>query len=265
MLSIIACQGQLDQVQTWRDPGQTVIEHTSGNTSNTTVQAYLYAVSKSDGRPVGFGTDLNGFAGLPGPRFSDERAPGGESKPPEHPIGYPFVVAATGNPMDQSVVGQKTFDFNNDGLAHVGLLPDLIADWQAQGLTEKDLAPLLRSASGYVDVWASTYARPSLKNPSVFDADFYLRYYPDLVTAFGHDVIAARNHWITQGLPKEGRRGSAHFDVQFYLAIYPDLSKAFGARYGDVVEHWVNGGLPKEGRRGSADFDVQFTSRTTPT
>ena len=47
--------------------------------------------------------------------------------------------------MPKSVIGQKTFDINVDGLAHVGMLPDFIADWQAQGLTEDDLGPLLRS------------------------------------------------------------------------------------------------------------------------
>ena len=78
MMSIILCQGHLDQVNTWRGAGQTVIEHVSGNTSNTAVGAYLYAVAKW-GRccSVAFGTDFNGFAGLPGPRFGAEAAPGG--------------------------------------------------------------------------------------------------------------------------------------------------------------------------------------------
>jgi microsomal dipeptidase-like Zn-dependent dipeptidase len=260
MVSVIPCQGKLAEVDTWRGPGQTVVEHVSGNTSNTTVQAYLYAVSKSDGGPVALGTDFNGFAGLPGPRFGPEAAPGGSSAPAEHEVVYDpdgFTVAATGKQMPKSVVGAKTFDINVDGLAHVGMLPDFIADWQAQGLTEKDLAPLLRSASGYVDVWTSTYAQPSLKDPRVFDADFYLRHNLDVAKAFGGDALAARNHWLSTGLPKEGRRGSAQFDVQFYLSFHPDLKTAYGMRYGDAVEHWVSTGLPKEGRRASIDFDVK--------
>jgi hypothetical protein len=33
--------------------------------------------------------------------------------------------------MRRSVVGTETFDINKDGLGHVGMLPDLIADFQA--------------------------------------------------------------------------------------------------------------------------------------
>jgi hypothetical protein len=46
------------------------------------------------------------------------------------------------------VVGEKTFDINNDGLAHIGMLPDMIAEFKALGLTNADLSPLLNSAEG---------------------------------------------------------------------------------------------------------------------
>src|SRR5215210_2653064 len=57
------------------------------------------------------------------------------------------------------VVGRKTFDFNDDGLAHVGMLPDLIADFQAMGLSQADLDPLLNSADGYVTLWEKAWRR----------------------------------------------------------------------------------------------------------
>jgi microsomal dipeptidase-like Zn-dependent dipeptidase len=250
MVSVILCQGQLDEVNTWRGPGQTVVEHVSGNTSNTTVQAYLYAAAKSNGGPVAFGTDFNGFAGLPGPRFGDEAAPGGTTNAAnQKELGYDFTAVATGQQMPKSVVGAKTFDINVDGLAHVGMLPDFIADWQAQGLTEQDLGPLLRSASGYVDLWVSAYARGELKDPEVYDGRFYLAHHPDVRTALGDDPVAVQNHWLTSGLPIEGRQGSAGFDVVYYLDRYPDLKAAFGTDYVRAVEHWVYVGR-KEGRRG---------------
>ena len=65
MLGVILHQGTLDEIDTWRGPGQTVVEHVSGNTTNTVIQAYQYAVAKMQGGPVAFGTDDNGFAGLP--------------------------------------------------------------------------------------------------------------------------------------------------------------------------------------------------------
>ena len=51
------------------------------------------------------------------------------------------------------MTGQKTFDFNVDGLAHIGLAPDLVADLKMVGLTDADLDPLLRSAEEYIKVW----------------------------------------------------------------------------------------------------------------
>ena len=40
-----------------------------------------------------------------------------------------------------------------DGLAHIGLLPDMVADLKKIGMSDQDLDPLFHSASGFVDVW----------------------------------------------------------------------------------------------------------------
>ena len=47
----------------------------------------------------------------------------------------------------------RTFDFNKDGMAHIGLLPDFIADLKNVGLTDEDLKPLFRSAETYILMW----------------------------------------------------------------------------------------------------------------
>ena len=47
-----------------------------------------------------------------------------------------------------------------DGLAHVGLLPDLVADLRQDGLSDRDLDPLFESAAAYVDLWARAEAVP---------------------------------------------------------------------------------------------------------
>ena len=91
-----------------------------------------------------------------------------------------------------------------------------------------------------------------------FDVQFYLNHYADLRAAFGTDYRAATDHWINQGLPAEGRRGSREFDVQFYLNHYADLRAAFGTDYAAATDHWINHGLPMEARRGSREFDVRF-------
>ena len=52
-----------------------------------------------------------------------------------------------------ALTGDRKFDFNQDGLAHVGLLPDFIKDLTNVGLTEADLDPLLNSAEAYIRMW----------------------------------------------------------------------------------------------------------------
>jgi uncharacterized protein YaeQ len=98
----------------------------------------------------------------------------------------------------------------------------------------------------------------ALDDPPAFDVEFYLHHYPDLWAAFGDNPAAARQHWRTQGLPNEGRRGSREFDVQFYLTHYADLQNVFGTNYALALDHWLKVGLPNEARRGSREFDVQF-------
>ncbi len=77
MVAVILNQGKVDEINTWRGAGQTVVEHLCGNSSETWVQAYLYAVEKMQGAPVGFGTDFNGIISPTGPRFGPENCAGG--------------------------------------------------------------------------------------------------------------------------------------------------------------------------------------------
>jgi hypothetical protein len=78
---------------------------------------------------------------------------------PSQRLGYPFTAAATGQSMNRSVVGKKTFDINSEGLAHIGMLADFIADMAIQGLRSEDLGPLLQSAEGYLSLWERAWSR----------------------------------------------------------------------------------------------------------
>lgn len=52
-----------------------------------------------------------------------------------------------------SQVGEKEFDFNTDSFAHIGLLPDMVADFEALGMKSEELDPLFLSAEGYIRLW----------------------------------------------------------------------------------------------------------------
>ena len=155
MIGVIPHQGGVSDIAT--ELGSSMIAHSCGNSSETVAQAYLHAVHQMPGRPVGVGTDFNGFAGEPGPRFGGDACPGGTA--PGHQskaaLVYPFTLTArTGSiQLDRFKVGSRIYDFNTDGLAHIGLVPDMIADWKAMGMTQADMEPLFDSAAGYARLW----------------------------------------------------------------------------------------------------------------
>jgi hypothetical protein len=47
----------------------------------------------------------------------------------------------------------RDFDINLDGMAHYGLLPDLLQDIVNTGVKPGDFATLFRSAYDYVEMW----------------------------------------------------------------------------------------------------------------
>lgn len=114
-------------------------------------------IEESGGYPAeGFGFDLNGFAGAPGPRFGPRSRCDDEQT---DPVSYPFTSYAGDVTFTQPFVGNRQIDFNTEGLAHVGLLPELIEDARRDAESDADLEPLFRSAEGYIRMWERSEAR----------------------------------------------------------------------------------------------------------
>jgi len=176
MASVIVQQGTLKEIKRW-DGAASKVPHTCGNSSQTFAQAYLYAVSTAPGMPIGIGTDMNALLNMIGPRFGSDACPGGKAA--NHRDGarlaYPLHTLANGAelPQGKAVEGDskvtRTFDFNVDGLAHVGMLPDLIEDLRAQGVRDQDLEPLMRSAEGYIQVWERALANKPVEGAQCND------------------------------------------------------------------------------------------------
>ncbi|MBI4848373.1 MAG: membrane dipeptidase [Nitrospirae bacterium] len=179
LVATILHQGSREEIA--QAPGSPVA-HDCGKSSRSWVQAYLYAAQKMGGA-VAIGSDFNGGVKQPAPRFGLEACDGDLSQPqdPGSRVLYPFVTE-TGVFMYQSQMGGRpyidifnpevhpqVFDINEDGLAHVGMLPDFIADLKELGLTTQDLAPLFGSAEAYVHLWekidAANLRVESLSNP----------------------------------------------------------------------------------------------------
>lgn len=93
----------------------------------------------------GYGTDMNGVGGWPGPRGAD--AP--------NKVTYPFRSTDGGSLIDKQTAGQRTWDFNTDGAAHYGMVPDWIEDIRlvgGQGVVDD----MFRGAESYLRTWGAS-------------------------------------------------------------------------------------------------------------
>lgn len=104
----------------------------------------------------GFGFDLNGFAGAPGPRFGENSICGDDQ---QEPLTYPFESYSGDIEFTEPQVGERTIDFNTEGMAHIGLVPELIQDVLNDGVSKEELEPLFKSAEGYLRMWEKSEQR----------------------------------------------------------------------------------------------------------
>lgn len=152
-----------------RQYGETVKNNCS-NSSRTWAQAYLYASEAAGGGAVALGTDFNGGAGQPSPRYGPEACDGEQlSQSEADAVKYPFALHGLPGSMEPCITGYRTFNINCDGLAHVGMLPDFIADLKKVGVDDPRLEPLFGSAESYISMWERIEAQ---SNPRITLADY---------------------------------------------------------------------------------------------
>jgi microsomal dipeptidase-like Zn-dependent dipeptidase len=154
------------------------------HSSRTYAQAFQYAVDLM-GAPVALGIDFNGIAGHVGPRFGSEACgicaktfgDGTCFSPFVEPhdersaqirfsqkMEYDFTLPGFGT-FERQTTNARTWDFNNDGLAHAGLLPDLVEDLKTVGLNDTYIDALFNSAQEYIRVWELAEARANGTDP----------------------------------------------------------------------------------------------------
>ncbi|MEE1825162.1 discoidin domain-containing protein [Streptomyces sp. BE20] len=92
----------------------------------------------------GYGTDMNGVGGWPGPRGADTA----------NPVRYPFRSADGGSLIDRQTTGSRTWDLNTDGAAHDGLVPDWLEDVRLVG-GQDVVDDLFRGAESYLTTWGA--------------------------------------------------------------------------------------------------------------
>ncbi|MFJ6292064.1 discoidin domain-containing protein [Streptomyces griseoviridis] len=123
--------------------GGFVAQYMHGSEAFTAEAARTRALRNDVG--YGFGTDFNGIGDHPAPRGADAA----------DRVVYPFRSADGGSVVDRQTSGQRTFDLNTDGAAHVGMIPDWIEDIRrvgGQGVVDD----LFRGAESYLGTWGAT-------------------------------------------------------------------------------------------------------------
>ncbi|MEU9304870.1 hypothetical protein [Streptomyces sp. NPDC048269] len=111
-----------------------------------TAEARRHAALRAKyGAGYGIGTDMNGFAWLPGPRAAAG-----------NPVRYPFRSPDGGSVLDRQVTGSRVWDVNTDGGGtHYGLVPDWIEDIRVTG-GQDVVDELMQGAEGYLRTWERT-------------------------------------------------------------------------------------------------------------
>src|SRR5437588_152784 len=90
----------------------------------------------------GWGSDMNGLAAQPGPYLPE--------------IGYPFKSYDGRVTFTREQWGQRTFDFNKEGLANYGLYADWLEQVRKSG-GRPVLADMFRGAEAYLQTWERAY------------------------------------------------------------------------------------------------------------
>ena len=149
-----------------------------GNSSKGYAFAYHYANQKVPGG-LGMASDMT-FIPVVSPRFGEHACEGfksfrhGQAERAKHPERYqpkaqkdpvlyegipiPANVPKTNqsDPLKPYKAGIRTFDFNYDGLAHFGLVPDMLQDLKNLNMTKHDFEAIFGSAEAYLQMWEKT-------------------------------------------------------------------------------------------------------------
>jgi len=132
--------GHTDTGGTW-SAGELAHLHAAGGVSSQRLDDPAALARAIVARPGGLGTDTGGFASLPGP----------------HALSYPFHLA--GQTFTRQQTGERSFDLATDGVAHYGLLPDLLAATARAPQGRRALAILDGSAERYLRMWERAQRR----------------------------------------------------------------------------------------------------------
>ena len=131
--------------QAWFDTSPPAIYPDRTIPAGWTHYLHAFGVAGSEAA-IAFGTDMNGMNGAPTPLMFE----GPTQLDTFQRLQQADIYDYGDNRLSREITGRRSWDIGSDGLAHIGLLPDLLQRWRREGIGTSQLAPLMRSADGYV-------------------------------------------------------------------------------------------------------------------
>ncbi|HEX2574688.1 MAG TPA: membrane dipeptidase [Polyangia bacterium] len=133
------------------------VDATCGGSARAFAQNYLYAVETVGN--VAFGTDTNGLVSGPGPRYGALSQLGGNycyDQPLSQRVRYQGDTVGlpdASQALPRAKTGYKSWDINEEGVPHYGLMPDFLQDLSNVGVNAEDLTWLFRGAEAFARMW----------------------------------------------------------------------------------------------------------------
>ncbi len=136
--------------------GETCRDEQGDSQLKQTFREILAQVDTQSGLPrKGLSYDFNGLAGYAKPRFGTLS----RCETQQHDqLEYPFKSFDGDIEFEPLRTGNRVYDFNTDGLANIGLYPDLIEEARRSGVSDKEIEALFRTAEAYIQIWERAYS-----------------------------------------------------------------------------------------------------------
>lgn len=142
----------------------------ANNISASFLRGFRYARSRGL-NAVTIGSDINGMEVLPFPRFNRNGVLIQGKEPYDYPkyetgirsnAGRKVSYSASGiNGLVMSQTADKKWDYNYDGMAHIGLYPDYFQDLKNLGMTAEERTALFMGAEYFAQMWKKCETKKS--------------------------------------------------------------------------------------------------------
>jgi microsomal dipeptidase-like Zn-dependent dipeptidase len=107
---------------------------------------FRFGFGKMAGKQLAIGTDINGLVKAPRPRNASSDCPGSQVNYVEKPGGL-------NQPLSMAQTGPQKWNYNTEGVAHYGLIPDFLQDLKNIGMTPQERSTLFMSAEYFAQMW----------------------------------------------------------------------------------------------------------------